>query len=100
MPIFDEYGVDLVLSAHLHTYRDRGHIRDFVRDAAGPLYLLTGIAGDVQYKGLWKRHALDVYEAPQPEDRNYLVLDASENKLTVTGYTKTGEEMHTSVLEK
>ena len=25
MPIFDEFNVDLVLSAHLHSYRNRGH---------------------------------------------------------------------------
>ncbi|MCH3950713.1 MAG: metallophosphoesterase family protein [Acidaminococcus sp.] len=100
MPLFDEYHVDLVLSAHLHTYRDRGHLRNFARSSEGPYYILTGIAGDVQYKGLWKTHALDEYEAPQPEDRNYLVLEATPDKLTINGYTKTGELMHTSVVEK
>lgn len=48
MPLFDQYGVDAVLSAHLHTYRDRGHIRNFQRDESGPLYLITGVAGNVQ----------------------------------------------------
>ena len=40
MPIFDEFNVDLVLSAHLHSYRNRGHVRNFDRDASGPLYIL------------------------------------------------------------
>ena len=53
MPLFDEYGIDLVLSAHLHTYRNRGHIRDFRHNPDGPLYILTGVAGDVRYPGLW-----------------------------------------------
>ena len=35
MPLFDEYGIDLVLSAHLHTYRNRGHIRDFRHNPCG-----------------------------------------------------------------
>lgn len=48
MPLFDEYGIDLVLSAHLHTYRNRGHIRDFRHNPDGPLYILTGVAGDVR----------------------------------------------------
>lgn len=52
MPLFDEYHVDVVLSAHLHTFRDRGHLFGFERSETGPLYILTGIAGDVQYKGL------------------------------------------------
>ena len=70
MPLFDQYGVDAVLSAHLHTYRDRGHIRNFQRDESGPLYLITGVAGNVQYPGLWKQHSLDEYVAPQPETDN------------------------------
>lgn len=64
MPIFDEAQVDAVLTAHLHTFRDRGHIKGFRRDETGPLYLLTGVAGDVQYPGLWKQHALDKMVAP------------------------------------
>jgi hypothetical protein len=100
MPLFDEYGVDVVLSAHLHTFRDRGHVFGFERSAQGPLYILTGIAGDVQYKGLWKRHHLDEYEAPQPEDRNYLVMNAAENELTFIGYDKTGREMHRTSVKK
>ena len=63
MPLFDEYGIDLVLSAHLHTYRNRGHIRDFRHNPDGPLYILTGVAGDVRYPGLWKQHPLDEYVA-------------------------------------
>lgn len=74
MPLFDQYGVDAVLSAHLHTYRDRGHIRNFQRDESGPLYLITGVAGNVQYPGLWKQHSLDEYVAPQPETDNYMTL--------------------------
>ena len=81
MPLFDELGVDAVLSAHLHTYRNRGRIRDFRRDADGPLYLLTGVAGNVRYPGLWIDHALDEVVAPQPETDNYLTLEASKDAL-------------------
>ena len=82
MPLFDQYGVDAVLSAHLHTYRDRGHIRNFQRDESGPLYLITGVAGNVQYPGLWKQHSLDEYVAPQPETDNYMTLEATDDSLT------------------
>ena len=81
MPLFDQYSVDAVLSAHLHTYRDRGHIRNFQRDESGPLYLITGVAGNVQYPGLWKQHSLDEYVAPQPETDNYMTLEATDDKI-------------------
>ena len=81
MPIFDEYGVDVVLTAHLHTYRNRGHIYHFEPSDHGPYYILTGVAGNVRYPGLWIDHPLDKTVAPQPETDNYLTLEASENSL-------------------
>lgn len=100
MPVFDANHVDLVLSAHLHTYRDRGRIYDFRRAETGPYYIITGVAGDVRYPGLWKVHSLDIYFAPQPETDNYLVMEAGEDALVVTGYTSDGQEMHKSVIRK
>lgn len=100
MPIFDEAQVDAVLTAHLHTFRDRGHIKGFRRDETGPLYLLTGVAGDVQYPGLWKQHALDKMVAPQPEDRNYLLLRASNEALEFICYDKNGRKMHAITVTK
>ena len=69
MPIFDEFNVDLVLSAHLHSYRNRGHVRNFNRDASGTLYILTGIAGDAR-RPKWKEHPLGVYVAPDRDKKN------------------------------
>lgn len=100
MPIFDEYNVDLVLSAHLHTYRDRGHVRNFDRDATGPRYIITGIAGDARYPGLWREHPLDVYVAPQPETNNYMSLTVEPNRLTVRSYLPDGTELETVSIDK
>ena len=91
MPLFDQYGVDAVLSAHLHTSRDRGHIRNFQRDESGPLYLITGVAGNVQYPGLWKQHSLDEYVAPQPETDNYMTLEATDDSLTFRSFLPDGQ---------
>ena len=90
MPIIEKAGADLVLSAHLHTYRNRGHIANFMRDEKGPLYILTGVAGDVRYPNLWTDHALDVVVAPQPETDNFLTLEASTNTLTLRTYRTDG----------
>lgn len=79
---------------------DRGRIYDFRRAETGPYYIITGVAGDVRYPGLWKVHSLDIYSAPQPETDNYLVMEAGEDALVVTGYTSDGQEMHKSVIRK
>lgn len=99
MPIFDEFNVDLVLSAHLHSYRNRGHVRNFERDASGPLYILTGIAGDAG-RPKWKEHPLDVYVAPDREKNNYMTMTVTSNKLIVKAFLPDGTQLDESVIEK
>ena len=99
MPIFDEFNVDLVLSAHLHSYRNRGHVRNFDRDALGPLYILTGIAGDAR-RPKWKEHPLDVYVAPDRDKNNYMTMTVTPNKLIVKAFLSDGTQLDESVIEK
>ena len=99
MPIFDEFNVDLVLSAHLHSYRNRGHVRNFNRDASGPLYILTGIAGDTR-RPKWKEHPLDVYVAPDRDKNNYMAMTVTPNKLIVKAFLPDGTQLDESVIEK
>ena len=99
MPIFDEFNVDLVLSAHLHSYRNRGHVRNFNRDASGPLYILTGIAGDAR-RPKWKEHPLDVYVAPDRDKNNYMAMTVTPNKLIVKAFLPDGTQLDESVIEK
>lgn len=100
MPLFDQYGVDAVLTAHLHTYRRRGHIYDFQRSERGPLYIITGVAGDVRYPNLWKEHALDEAVAPQPETDNYLTLEADAGTLTFKAFLSSGQQIDAATLKK
>lgn len=100
MPVFDKLGIDLVLTAHLHTYRNRGHIQSFRRSPKGPVYILTGVAGDVRYPNLWIDHALDETVAPQPETDNYLVLEAKDSSLTVECFLPDGTRLdHVEVVK-
>ena len=99
MPIFDEFNVDLVLSAHLHSYRNRGHVRNFDRDPSGPLYILTGIAGDAR-RPKWKEHPLDVYVAPDRDKNNYMTMTVTPNKLIVKAFLPDGTQLDESVIEK
>ena len=99
MPIFDEFNVDLVLSAHLHSYRNRGHVRNFDRDPSGPLYILTGIAGDAR-RPKWKEHPLDVYVVPDRDKNNYMTMTVTPNKLIVKAFLPDGTQLDESVIEK
>jgi hypothetical protein len=93
-------GIDLVFSAHLHTYRNRGHIQNFQRSAKGPLYILTGVAGNVRYPGLWIDHKLDEVVAPQPETDNYLTMDVKGDEITVRCFLPDGKEIDKVILQK
>lgn len=99
MPIFDEFNVDLVLSAQLHSYRNRGHVRNFERNASGPLYILTGIAGDARRPN-WQQHPLDVYVAPDREKNNYMTMTVTPNRLVVRAFLADGTQIDESVIEK
>ena len=95
MPIFDELAIDVVFSAHLHTYRNRGHIFGFEKtpNKKGPLYILTGVAGNVRYPNLWIDHAFDEVTLPQPETDNYLTMDVTREALEIACFLTDGTEM-------
>lgn len=100
MPVFEEYNVDLVLTAHLHTYRRRVPLKNFKPDDSGITYILTGIAGNVMYPGLWKHSDLDAAAGPDGDRTNYLTLDADENKLIVKAFLADGTEFDNVELRK
>ena len=95
MPVFDELAIDVVFTAHLHTYRDRGHIYNFAKtpDKKGPLYILTGVAGNVRYPNLWIDHAFDEVTLPQPETDNYLTMEVTRDALEIACFLTDGTEM-------
>ena len=95
MPVFDELAIDVVFTAHLHTYRNRGHIYHFAKtpDKKGPLYILTGVAGNVRYPNLWIDHAFDEVTLPQPETDNYLTMEVTRDALEIACFLPDGTEM-------
>ena len=93
MPEFESLGVDVVFTAHLHTYRNRGLIN-------GTLYILTGLSGNVRYDRLWIDHALDKFVAPQPETDNYLTLEVNPKTLAVKCFLPNGDLIDETTLHK
>lgn len=99
MPAFDAIGIDLVLTGHMHTYRNRGHIKAMKPAADGPVYIMGGPIGNEQY-----HVPLDpVYDRTaiyQPTPENYLLLQSEKKQLTITDYTATGELIERFTLSK
>ena len=95
MPVFDELLIDVVFTAHLHTYRNRGHIYAFAKtpEQKGPLYILTGVAGNVRYPNLWIDHAFDEVTLPQPETDNYLTMEVAADQIEIACFLPNGKEM-------
>ena len=99
-PIFEELGFDLVLTAHLHTYRNRGCLSNFVPDSNGPLYILTGVAGNIFYNNFWLDHKLDKVKAPQPETGNCLTLTVNSNQLKLESFLFDGTKFDEIILNQ
>lgn len=93
MPLFDKYGIDAVLTGHLHTYRRRDRLYNFQPDTRGPLYIVTGVAGNVRYPNLWIDHPFDKAVAPQPETDNYMTLEVTANILKFASFLPSGERI-------
>lgn len=100
MPVFDRLGIDLVLSGHLHTYRNRGQIYNFKPANRGPLYIVCGLAGDNRYPDIWTDPVFDKKIAPQPETDNYLTLEASTAQLVIRCFLPNGDEIDHTTLQK
>lgn len=98
LPILEEIGVDLILTGHMHTYRRRGPLQNFQTSASGIHCIMSGPAGDQTYTV--PADPLDKASLSQPTEPNYLILEASPQKLTVTCCTASGRQADKLTLEK
>lgn len=107
-PIFDKYGVDLVLNGHDHTYA-RGHVPERSSEtdsngSVGTIYV-TSVSGPKQY-------SLDSEQMKTYEEQGYQLDNAAEqtqffqvitiedNKLTYVAYTTLGDEYDRAEITK
>ena len=106
-PLFDKYGVDLVLNGHDHTYA-RGHIpvksTDNNKLNFKTLYV-TSVSGPKQYKlGLnqIKGYSSDGYKSDKLGEQTqfFQVISVENDQLIYTAYTATGNEYDRAVITK
>jgi len=106
-PLLDEYGVDLVLNGHDHTYA-RGHVpslnKDGMKEDLGTVYV-TSVSGPKQYeldKEQMKAYAAQDYQLDSSAEQTqfYQVITIEEDTLSYVAYTAVGEEYDRAVIRK
>ena len=107
-PIFDKYGVDLVLNGHDHTYA-RGHVPvragDYARDEGLGTVYVTSVSGPKQYQldeEQMKIYAVNGYQKDKAAEQTqfFQVISVDGDKLTYVAYTALGEEYDRAVITK
>lgn len=107
-PLFDKYGVDLVLNGHDHTYA-RGHVPVRTTDQSNTENLstiyVTSVSGPKQYEldeEQMKEYARDGYERDKAAEQIqfYQVITIENETLTYVAYTVLGEEYDRAVITK
>ena len=102
MKAFDALGIDLVLTGHMHTYRNRGHIYDEKPSDHGPTYLMFGPAGNERYTvppdTTFDKVSLD--QSDPDNYRNYMTLAVTQRRLIATCHREDGSTIDRVVLTK
>lgn len=102
MKSFDVLGIDLVLTGHMHTYRNRGHIYDETPSDHGPTYLMFGPAGNERYTvppdTTFDKVSLD--QSDPGHYRNYMTLAVTPTKCIATCHLEDGATVDRVVLTK
>jgi 3',5'-cyclic AMP phosphodiesterase CpdA len=107
-PLFDLYGVDLVLNGHDHSYA-RGHvpIKSTVKGVSGNINTLyiTSVSGPKQYEIdsiKMKNYKADGYKSDKVGEQIqfFQVIKVDDQTLTYTAYTATGNEYDKAIITK
>ncbi|RNC79637.1 MAG: metallophosphoesterase family protein [Balneola sp.] len=106
-PLFDKYGVDLVLNGHDHTYA-RGHVpvrtTDQDEEGINTVYV-TSVSGPKQYEldnEQLKDYAGEGYKRDKDAEQTqfFQVITIEDNTLTYVAYTAIGDEYDRAVIAK
>lgn len=90
MDLFDEFEIDLVLTGHLHTYRNRGHIYKREKSNHGTYYVLCGRSGDQKYVEPHSDIDDVAVDNLRAETESYITLDIRAESITLTCYSVSG----------
>lgn len=99
LPVFDDNNVDMVFSAHNHTYGRSAPYRNGAVSAQGTVYISTGRTGDRIWAGSRAKPQEVAFDGVL-EQPNYLKLTAGSDDLTVVSFRQNGSLIDTVTLRK
>lgn len=99
MPVLDRQGVDVVFTAHIHTYGRTGKLRDLRASDSGAVYISAGRAGDKLADEAQRKPFEAAFDDVRGQP-NYLVLTAAGGRLEIACYRQDGEEIDRVALRK
>ena len=91
MPIFEKYGVNVVMSGHDHVY-------ERFKPEGGIYFFLVGNSGELRYHNL--RHDSDIMAAGFDTDRTFMLVEIAGDKLHFQTISRTGQTVDSGVLQK
>ena len=91
MPIFEKYGVNVVLSGHDHVY-------ERFKPEEGIYFFLVGNSGELRYHNL--RQGSNIMAAGFDTDRTFMLVEISGDKLYFQTVSRTGQTVDSGVLQR
>ena len=89
MPIFEKYGVNVVLSGHDHVY-------ERFKPEDGIYFFLVGNSGELRYHNL--RQGSNIMAAGFDTDRTFMLVEISGDKLYFQTISRTGQTVDSGIL--
>ena len=91
MPIFEKYGVNVVLSGHDHVY-------ERFKPEEGIYFFLVGNSGELRYHNL--RQGSNIMAAGFDTDRTFMLVEISGDKLYFQTISRTGQTVDSGELQR
>lgn len=99
IPIFDKYKVDLVFTAHIHSYGRTSPLFDGKPAKEGTIYISTGRSGNIAWSESLQKPFEVVFDSALDQP-NYLTLEVNEDTLKVTSLKQDGTLIDTFEMKK
>jgi predicted phosphodiesterase len=91
MPIFEKYGMNVVMSGHDHVY-------ERFKPEDGIYFFLVGNSGELRYHNL--RQGSDIMAAGFDTDRTFMMVEISGDKLYFQTVSRTGQTVDSGTLAR
>lgn len=99
VPLFDQFHVDLVFTAHVHSYARTKPLKKGKEDPSGTVYITTGRSGEKVWDKSPQKPMDETFYNPL-DMPNYLVLEASSQTLKVDVFKQNGERLDSTEIRK